>query len=587
MDALHEPHIKQQVGKPGRVKRVGDRLLGFVHLSPLRAILCTLAFGISIYLITIFHWNTTVSQLEHWAPVSRAETIHFVNLIALAGVIFSGLGFLYTYIQLQDFNSRIENYQDFYRWIAKLFEEIEGGKASEFYFYGATILPGNVAMKAEDAEQQIGWFKDALNSLFNNNSFSHVKRPTIIVPPIDKYRDSYRHFDHAVMSYFGRNRTPEAWKDYVKEREDDAKGFQRNLSMKSRGEILTPRDARYGDIKGAYFFSNGKRVIFAKPLHYTSNPASGDKLMEQTPHLVGFTTKDSMTIEAFREHFSELSHDRDREHLLRMYSKHLISPQYLNECVKELAVLDVDTLAEFDHDHFGQQISTNKFLEGREIRPDQKVLDIGSGFGGPARYIAHKKGCTVHGIELQSDRCSWAMDMTERLVKLGRLQGRVEFVDANICDYIDQIEEKYDYVIAFLSILHLPHKERFLKDLGKLVKPGGSVYIEDYVRSRKLLPQEEHELMEYIACPPLLTVNEYVASLQNGGLTIESNDGLTKDWLGFAKERVARYDRERDQILRRNVTNSAFAQAQAFNRKVVHLFEHGAIRGIRIVAKKT
>eukprot|EP00966_Prymnesium_polylepis_P139126 3214669-Prymnesium_polylepis.1 len=33
------------------------------------------------------------------------------------------------------------------------------------------------------------------------------------------------------------------------------------------------------------------------------------------------------------------------------------------------------------------------------------VLDIGSGIGGPARYIAGKTGCSVTGVELQEDLC--------------------------------------------------------------------------------------------------------------------------------------------------------------------------------------
>jgi cyclopropane fatty-acyl-phospholipid synthase-like methyltransferase len=506
--------------------------------------------------------------------------------LSLAGVIFSGLGFLYTYLQIRDFNSRIENYRDFYRWIEKLFQELERGKATEFYFYGPTILPGNVAMREEDASSEIGWFKRALKSLFDGN-LSHVKRPVMIVPPLDRYEDSYRHFQRTVMNHFGKNRRPDEWKDYVEEKEEEARELQQELAAKSQGEIVTPWDERYGEIKGAYFLSNGKRIIFAKPLHYNSLPTSSDKLTQQTPHLVGFTTTDGMTIDAFREHFAELSHDRNRDHLLRMYTKHLITPRYLDKCALELSTWDVEALAEYDHDHFGKQNATDKFLNRFKIQAADRILDIGSGFGGPARYIATKTGCSVLGIELQFDRYKWAKETTERLESYKRV-GKVEFCEADVSDKINHLTEKFDYVVAFLSILHLHHKEQFLQDLGKCVKAGGVVYIEDYVRGKANLGQaEEHDLREYIACPTLLSAKEYVMSLQAGGLEVEPPEDLTAEWLGLANERVAWFKQEKDVTLKRRKVNiSAFSQAQAFNEKVVALFDGKVIKGVRIVAKK-
>lgn len=43
-----------------------------------------------------------------------------------------------------------------------------------------------------------------------------------------------------------------------------------------------------------------------------------------------------------------------------------------------------------------------------------KVLDFGSGLGGPARFIASQTKCHVYAMELQSDLDKTALDLTTR-----------------------------------------------------------------------------------------------------------------------------------------------------------------------------
>ena len=49
-----------------------------------------------------------------------------------------------------------------------------------------------------------------------------------------------------------------------------------------------------------------------------------------------------------------------------------------------------------------------------KIISDSKVLDVGSGLGGPARYMASKTGCHVVAIEIQPDCSEKAKEYTER-----------------------------------------------------------------------------------------------------------------------------------------------------------------------------
>ena len=48
-----------------------------------------------------------------------------------------------------------------------------------------------------------------------------------------------------------------------------------------------------------------------------------------------------------------------------------------------------------------------------EIQPEQHVLDVGCGIGGPARTLAAEFGCRVTGIDISDEFCSAAQSLNE------------------------------------------------------------------------------------------------------------------------------------------------------------------------------
>ena len=50
-----------------------------------------------------------------------------------------------------------------------------------------------------------------------------------------------------------------------------------------------------------------------------------------------------------------------------------------------------------------------------DLKPDYDVLDIGSGIGGPSRYIASKFGCHVIGLDLVAEYCNVAKMLAKRV----------------------------------------------------------------------------------------------------------------------------------------------------------------------------
>jgi 2-polyprenyl-3-methyl-5-hydroxy-6-metoxy-1,4-benzoquinol methylase len=62
--------------------------------------------------------------------------------------------------------------------------------------------------------------------------------------------------------------------------------------------------------------------------------------------------------------------------------------------------LNPEILATVEHLHSGGFITTCDQAKRVSITDESRVLDVGCGIGGPARYLAHTYGCRVDGIDL-------------------------------------------------------------------------------------------------------------------------------------------------------------------------------------------
>ena len=74
----------------------------------------------------------------------------------------------------------------------------------------------------------------------------------------------------------------------------------------------------------------------------------------------------------------------------------------------------VDELASVDEFHIGGRQASADFLGQLKLGPDDHVLDIGCGLGGPARFVASRYGSQVTGIDLTNEYietgaalCAW------------------------------------------------------------------------------------------------------------------------------------------------------------------------------------
>ena len=64
--------------------------------------------------------------------------------------------------------------------------------------------------------------------------------------------------------------------------------------------------------------------------------------------------------------------------------------------------LEPDDLAPFEEFHVGARPETVDLADRAGLAAGSRVLDVGCGLGGPARFLARRYGCTVTGIDASS-----------------------------------------------------------------------------------------------------------------------------------------------------------------------------------------
>jgi len=109
-----------------------------------------------------------------------------------------------------------------------------------------------------------------------------------------------------------------------------------------------------------------------------------------------------------------------------------------------------------------------------KIQSGEKVLDAGCGVGGSSIYLADKYMCRVTGISLSEQQVSNANKNSEKR----QLEVKPEFF---VMDYTKTTfaDEAFDVVWGLESICHAEHKEAFIKEAYRILKPKGRLIVAD------------------------------------------------------------------------------------------------------------
>src|SRR5882672_9834205 len=127
-----------------------------------------------------------------------------------------------------------------------------------------------------------------------------------------------------------------------------------------------------------------------------------------------------------------------------------------------------EQLFAIDQWHYHGTEAIHAAAEALGLGPASRVLDVGSGIGGPARYLAHTTGCHVTALELQPELHRIGADLTRR----SGLEQRVAHVCGDALTYPLPVSD-FDAAISWLAVLHVPDRPRLVARIARALRAGG------------------------------------------------------------------------------------------------------------------
>ncbi|MFI1380003.1 SAM-dependent methyltransferase [Embleya sp. NPDC020886] len=241
--------------------------------------------------------------------------------------------------------------------------------------------------------------------------------------------------------------------------------------------------------------------------------------------------------------------------------------------------LRVADLSAYDQLHYlGTQALDHAAAE-LALRPGARVLDVGSGLGGPARYLAEQHRCRVTGVELREPLHRLSTRLTERT----GLHERVDLVHADILTA--SLTPGYDHLLSLLAFLHIPERERLLRVCADALADGATFYIEDFYARRPLTDAERRLLRDGVSCPDLPEAARYRADLAAAGLQVTTWRDATEPWTDWVRDRADRFRADLSEQIRRHGAELAHGLL-AFYDLMVDLLAGGGVGGVRITGRR-
>ena len=152
--------------------------------------------------------------------------------------------------------------------------------------------------------------------------------------------------------------------------------------------------------------------------------------------------------------------------------------QALSRAGKDLANLTHGDLAALDEFHVGGREATQELAAQMELRPGIRLLDVGSGIGGPARYFAAEHGCNVTGVDLTEEFVLVSRSLTRRT----KLDHAAEFLHGSALA-LPFGTANFDRAYTIHAGMNIADKLGFFREVRRVLKPEGLFAIFDLMRT--------------------------------------------------------------------------------------------------------
>jgi len=180
--------------------------------------------------------------------------------------------------------------------------------------------------------------------------------------------------------------------------------------------------------------------------------------------------------------------------------------------------LTIEVLAPHDQFHGRGLEATDEVARLLGPKPTDRLLDVGSGIGGPARYLAKRFGCRVVGIDLTREFSAVARVLTREL----GLEERVSF-EVGDALHMPFSDETFDGAYAMNVSMNIADKDGLYREIHRVLKPDAPLALSDLARGPGPAPQYPTPWAKTVAASFLATPAETRRRLEANGFTIVSS----------------------------------------------------------------
>jgi ubiquinone/menaquinone biosynthesis C-methylase UbiE len=193
----------------------------------------------------------------------------------------------------------------------------------------------------------------------------------------------------------------------------------------------------------------------------------------------------------------------------------LQSPETIKACCVALYESDWATLLLGDSYHPGRLQLTERLGNMLDLQPGHIVLDVASGLGTSAIYLAQRFGCQVVGVDFSGQIVEQA---SANAAEAGISQ-LVQFKQGD-AERLPFEGGSFDALICECAFCTFPSKPQAASQFARVLRPGGRIGLSDLTRSAPL-PPELDTLLAWVACiADAQPMEEYTSILSQAGFSM-------------------------------------------------------------------
>ena len=246
----------------------------------------------------------------------------------------------------------------------------------------------------------------------------------------------------------------------------------------------------------------------------------------------------------------------------------------------KLGIEIIETIYTDDYLSIGGTASTEELAALAGVTQHSRILEIGSGVGGPALHLAATFDCHVVGLDLVKTN----VEEANRRAKERKLNHLTSFQQGDALSMTFP-SGSFDIVWGQDAWCHIPDKAKLIEKIGNVLTSGGLVAFTDWIETGPITGKPREDILAAMAAPDIATLDEYKSYLENNGCKIVHQENVSGVFVDQYKKIMSRLI-EMKETLSEQFSPKIFEIVVERNNYILEAFQSGALGGGRVVAQK-